>query len=134
PSAQAYRRVVLEHPSHPLAARAEARMLELGGAPLSHEDRLTRAKQLTAAHDWDESIAELALIPATGIPESLANQRDYWTGMTLFKMRRRYGDAAKLLLGVYKKLDSAEAMFHGARALSRVDKDDDAIVWYRKVV
>ena len=25
-------------------------------------------------------------------------------------------------------------MFHGARALSRADKDDDAIVWYRKVV
>lgn len=134
PSAQAYRRVVLEHPSHPLAARAEARMLELGGAPLSHAERLERAKRLTAAHDWDESIAELALIPATGIPASLANQRDYWTGMTLFKMRRRYGDAAKLLLGVYEKLDSAEAMFHGARALSRVDKDDDAIVWYRKVV
>ncbi len=134
PTAQAYRRVVLEHPSHPLAARAEQRMLELGGAPLDADDRLTRAKQLTAAHDWDEAIAELALVPQTGISESLANQRDYWTGKTLFSMRRRYGDAAKLLLGVYAKLDSAEAMFHGARALSRADKDDEAIVWYQKVV
>jgi soluble lytic murein transglycosylase len=134
PSAQAYRTVVLEHPSHPLAAHAEQRMLELGGAPLSVTDRLTRAKQLTIAHLWDHAIAELALVPQTGVSEDIANQRDYWTGTTLFNMRRRYGDAAKLLLGVYAKLDSAEAMFHGARALSRADKDDEAIAWYGKVV
>jgi soluble lytic murein transglycosylase len=134
PSADAYRTVVLEHPSHPLAARAEQKMLDLGGAPLTNEDRLARAKQLTAAHLWDHAIAELALLPPTGLPEGLANQRDYWTGTTLFQMRRRYGDAGKLLLGVYAKLDSAEAMFHGARGLSRADKDDEAIVWYGKVV
>jgi soluble lytic murein transglycosylase len=134
PTAAAFRRLVLEHPSHPLAVRAEARMLELGGAALSPEDRITRAKQLTVAKQWDESIAELALVPTTGISDALATQRDYWMGTTLFQMRRRYGDAAKLLLGVYAKLDSAEAMFHGARALSRADQDDDAIVWYAKVV
>jgi soluble lytic murein transglycosylase len=134
PTAAAYRTVVIDHPSHPLAARAEKRMLELGGAPLGPEDRLERAKLLTAAHLWDQSIVELALIPSTGISDGLAVQRDYWTGTTLFQMRRRYGDAATLLLGVYAKLDSAEAMFHGARALSRADKDDEAIVWYGKVV
>jgi soluble lytic murein transglycosylase len=134
PSAQAYRTVVLEHPSHPLAARAEQRMLELGGAPLTTTDRITRAKQLTIAHLWDQAIAELALVPQTGVSEDIANQREYWTGTTLFNMRRRYGDAAKLLLGVYAKLDSAEAMFHGARALSRADQDDEAIAWYVKVV
>ncbi len=134
PSAASYRAFVLDHPSHPLAPRAEKRMFELGGAPFSPQERLERAKRLTAAHDWDESIAELALIPKTGISDSLAVQRDYWTGTTLFQMRRRYGDAATLLLGVYAKLDSAEAMFHGARALSRADKDDEAIVWYGKVV
>ncbi|HEY5943976.1 MAG TPA: transglycosylase SLT domain-containing protein [Kofleriaceae bacterium] len=134
PSADAYRTVVLDHPSHPLAARAEQRMLELGGAPLSADDRLARAKQLSIAHLWDAAVAELALIPQTGVSEALANQRDYWLGETLFNMRRRYGDAAKLLLAVYPKLDSAEAMFHGARALSRADQDDDAISWYGKVV
>ncbi|HEX5060950.1 MAG TPA: tetratricopeptide repeat protein, partial [Kofleriaceae bacterium] len=134
PTAQGYRVVVLDHPGHPLAARAEQRMLELGGAPLDANDHLTRAKQLSTAHLWDQAIAELALIPQTGIPEALANQRDYWTGETLFSMRRRYGDAAKLLLAVYAKLDSPQAMFHGARALSRADQDDDAIVWYGKVV
>jgi soluble lytic murein transglycosylase len=134
PSVQAYRRVVLEHPEHPLAERAERRMVELGGAPLDAGDRITRAKQLTTAHLWDQAVAELALVPATGIPEALANQRDYWLGTTLFQMRRRYADAARLLLGVYAKLDSAEAMFHGARALSRADQDDEAIAWYGKVV
>jgi soluble lytic murein transglycosylase len=134
PSAAAYRQLVLEHPSHPLAPRAEQKMLELGGAPFGPADRITRAKNLTAAHQWDQAIAELALVPSTGLSDSLENQRQYWLGTTLFQMRRRYGDAAKLLLGVYQKLDSAEAMFHGARALSRADKDDEAITWYKKVV
>jgi soluble lytic murein transglycosylase len=67
---------------------------------------------------------------------ALATQRDYWLGTTLFKMRRRYGDAGRLLLGVYKDLGggAAEAMFHGARALSRADRDDEAIRWYQRVV
>ncbi len=135
-TAAAYRALVLAHPSHPLADEAEQKMLALGGPPLSPADRIARAKQLTAAHQWNEAIAELALVPREGISPDLANERDYWTGTTLFKMRRRYGDAGKLLLGVYAKLggSAAEAMFHGARALSRADHDDDAIAWYHKVV
>jgi soluble lytic murein transglycosylase len=135
-TADAYRKLVIAHPSHPLAEEAEQKMLALGGAPLGPADRVERAKQLTTAHLWDQAIVELALVPQTGIPEAVANQRDYWTGTTLYEMRRRYGDAGRLLLGVYAKLgDSApEAMFHGARALSRADKDDDAIAWYHKVV
>jgi soluble lytic murein transglycosylase len=134
PSAAAYRAVVIDFPAHPLAAKAEAKRLELGGSPLTAEDRIERAKQLNAAHLWDQAIVELAMVPQTGISDSLAASRDYWTGNTLFEMRRRYADAATLLLGVYEKLSSAEAMFHGARALSRADKDDEAIVWYGKVV
>ena len=134
PSIQAFREVVLDHPAHPLAARAEARMLELGGAALTPADRITRAKQLTTAHLWDHAVAELSLVPETGLTDDLAAQRQYWLGTTLFQMRRRYGDAAKLLLGVYARLNSAEAMFQGARALSRADKDDEAIAWYHKVV
>ena len=135
-TAEAYRALAIAHPSHPLAEAAEQKMLELGGAPLGPGDRLERAKQLTAAHLWDQAIAELALVPQAGISDELAAQRDYWTGTTLFEMRRRYGDAGTLLLGVYAKLGSSapEAMFHGARALSRADRDDDAIGWYHKVV
>ncbi|HEY5938410.1 MAG TPA: transglycosylase SLT domain-containing protein [Kofleriaceae bacterium] len=128
--AQAMRSFVLDYPSHPLAAAAEREL----ATPLTQTERLDRAKRLTMAHLWDEAIAELALIgDATG---DLARLRDYWTGITLFKMRRRYGDAGKLLLGVYKDMGSsaAEAMFHGARALSRADRDPEAIEWYKKVV
>ena len=132
---EAYRRLVIEHPSHPLAERAAAKLAELGAPPLTIEDRLERARQLTTAHLWDEAVAELSLLPAT-LPPGQARARDYALGLTLFKMRRRYADAGRLLLGVYADLggDAAAAMFHGARALSRADQDDDAITWYRKVV
>ncbi|MGE0396114.1 MAG: transglycosylase SLT domain-containing protein [Kofleriaceae bacterium] len=127
----AYRRVVIEHPAHPLAPEA-MKHLE---APLTIADRIERAKQLQAAHEWDEAVVELQQLPQK-LTKEQARERDYWLGTTLFKMRRRYGEAGKLLLGVYKQMgaSAASAMFHGARALSRADKDDEAIVWYKKVV
>jgi soluble lytic murein transglycosylase len=128
--AAAYRALLIAHPAHPLAAEAEARMLALGGVPLTDAERITRAQHLQDAHLWDEAVAELALVPA-------GTDHDYWLGITLFKMRRRYGDAGALLLAVYDKLPGAtapDAMFHGARALSRADRDDEAITWYRKLV
>ncbi|MFN0249822.1 MAG: transglycosylase SLT domain-containing protein [Kofleriaceae bacterium] len=127
----AFRRLVLEHPAHPLAAEAMKR----AGGPLTIAERIARAKQLQAAHLWDEAVVELQQLPAK-LTKEQARQRDYWLGTTLFKMRRRYAEAGTLLLGVYKKMgaDAASAMFHGARALSRADKDDEAIVWYEKVV
>jgi soluble lytic murein transglycosylase len=134
-AANAFRALVIAHPSHPLAAEAERRMLALGAAPLAAADRVERAKQLSNAHLWDEAVAEFALVPQALAPD-LAHQRDYWLGTTLFNMRRRYGDAATLLLAAYPYMgaSAAEAMFHGARALSRADHDDDAIAWYHKVV
>ena len=134
--AGAYRALIVAHPEHPLAADAEAKMLALGGAPLAPSERIERAKQLTENHLWEEAVAEISRI-GPDVPPDVANQRDYWLGITLFKMRRRYGDAGDLLLRVAPKLDeatAAEAMFHGARALSRADRDDEAIGWYHKVV
>jgi soluble lytic murein transglycosylase len=118
-----------------MAPRAERRLAELAAPPLTPTERLERAKSLTAALLWEEAVAELALVGDRLSPD-LARQRDYWLGITLFKMRRRYGDAGKLLLSVYKDLgpSAPEAMFHGARALSRADRDEEAIAWYGKVV
>jgi soluble lytic murein transglycosylase len=126
---------VIAHPSHPLAERAEQRLRELGAPALTASDRIERAKYLSDAHLWDEAVAEFSLVGGPITPE-LARQRDYWLGTTLFKMRRRYGEAGTLLLGAAPQMGSsaAEAMFHGARALSRADRDDDAITWYRRVV
>ena len=138
-----YRALAIAHPAHPLAIRAEQKLAQLGAPALTASERVERARHLTDAHLWDEAVAELSLIgdsspagPAGPVPADVAHQRDYWLGITLFKMRRRYGDAGKLLLGVYAQLGdaAAEAMFHGARALSRADRDDEAITWYRKVV
>lgn len=134
----AYREVLLRHPAHPLASRAEARLRELGGpeaAALSAGDRIARAKRLTADHRWHAAIAELRQI-GDDISTTDRRKRDFWTGVTLFKMRRRYEDAGHLLLGVYKDMgsDAAYALFHGARALSRADFDPEAIRWYQRVV
>ena len=52
-------------------------------------------------------------------------------------MRRDYAKAGDLLLATVPHLSgdkAASAAFHGARALSRVDRDDEAIAGYRKVV
>jgi soluble lytic murein transglycosylase len=132
----AYRELVLAHPAHPLSVVAEQRLIELGAPALTPDERIERAKALTLAHLWDEAVAELSLLDAAELTPAQINQRDYWLGTTLFKMRRRYGDAGELLLGVYPKLGAtaAEAMFHGARALSRADRDTDAIRWYNQVV
>lgn len=131
-----YRAFLIAHPSHPLAARAEQILAERKAPPLTPDERISRAKLLVVAHLWDEAIVELSLLDRAALTDGQARQRDYWLGTTLFKMRRRYGDAGKLLLAVYPKLGktAAEAMFHGARALSRADQDAQAIVWYKKVV
>jgi soluble lytic murein transglycosylase len=130
-----YRALVIGHPSHPLAVRAERLLAERGAPELTSSERIERAKHLVATHLWDEAVVELSRIGGPQ-PAELAVQRDYWLGTTLFQMRRRYADASKLLLGVYPQLGDAApgAMFHGARALSRADLDDAAITWYQKVV
>jgi soluble lytic murein transglycosylase len=132
----AYRAFLLAHPGHPLAARAEQELAARGAPPLTADERIERAKQLQIAHLWDEAVAELETLDPAQLSPDQARQRDYWLGTTLFKMRRRYADAGALLLAVYPKMggSAAEAMFHGARALSRSDQDPLAIEWYRKVV
>jgi soluble lytic murein transglycosylase len=106
------------------------------GLALAPEDRLRRAETLTRERHWDEALTELGKLPAT-LPPALAAERDFQIGMTKFHMRRDYAHAGELLLAAAPRLPAdkaAEAQFHGARALSRVDRDDEAIVGYRKVV
>jgi soluble lytic murein transglycosylase len=132
-------------PAHPLADEALARAAapaptaaEPAGAPstLAPEDRLRRAETLTRDRHWDEALAELTKLPSD-LPPALATERDFQIGMTKFHMRRDYAHAGELLLAAAPKLSgekAAEAQFHGARALSRVDRDDEAIAGYQKVV
>jgi soluble lytic murein transglycosylase len=103
---------------------------------LSAADRLGRAEALSKDRHWDEALAELGKLPATLPPEQAA-ERDYQIGMTKFHMRRDYAKAGEMLLAAVPHLPgdkAASAAFHGARALSRADRDDEAIVGYRKVI
>ena len=106
------------------------------GAELPPADRLRRAETLTKDRHWDEALAELGKLPAA-LPPELAAERDYQIGMTKFHMRRDYAKAGELLLAAAPHLTgdkAASAQFHGARALSRVDRDDEAIAGYKKVI
>jgi soluble lytic murein transglycosylase len=142
--------IARDFPAHPLGDEALRRTgapatpATKGAAPaapaapdnLSVPDRLRRAESLTKDRHWDEALAELDRLPATLPPEQAA-ERDYQIGMTKFHMRRDYAKAGDLLLATVPHLSgdkAASAAFHGARALSRVDRDDEAIAGYRKVV
>jgi soluble lytic murein transglycosylase len=134
----ALREFLRRHPEHPLAEAATRRLRALGGeraARLTAADRIARAQVLTAERLWNSSYAELAAIDDAITPE-LRRERDFWTAMTLFKMRRRYEDAGRILTSIYDDLGSraAMALFHGARALSRADRDQEAIQWYQRLV
>jgi len=149
--------IARDFPAHPLADEALRRIGAPGPTPqtaapptpaplttpppppaadLAPADRLRRAESLSKDRHWDEALAELAKLPAA-LPPDLAAERDYQTGMTKFHMRRDYPTAGTLLLGAADHLSgdkAASAQFHGARALSRVDRDDEAIAGYRKVI
>jgi soluble lytic murein transglycosylase len=131
------RKLYIEQPLHPLAESALGKLRELDReAKLDAQEHLDRAKNLLAGRRWVEAVAELQGLPQELGP-TLRDEVDYWLGTTFYRMRRNYGGAAQLLLAVAKRLKGdkqADAMFHGARALSRADRDDEAIVGYRELL
>jgi soluble lytic murein transglycosylase len=139
-----YLQVHLDFPSHPLAAEAVKRAAGLGApaaapaelATLSPHERLRRADKLADGREYQAALDELALLPAT-LPADLAVERDFAIGMAKYNMRRDYAGAAALLQRVAPELAgerAAFAAFHGARALSRIERNDEAIAGYRQVV
>jgi len=143
-AARLFMQVHVDFPAHPLGIEAGERAARLApatpGAATGHQptpaERLRRAATLSRGHHWQEAVDELALLPAELAPE-LATQRDLAMGMALYHGRLDYARAAQLLLSVAPRLSgekAAFAAFHGARALSRIDRDDEAIVNYHKVV
>ena len=128
-----------DFPAHPLADEALRRAAppKSASAPeLPPAERLKRAEALTKDRHWNEALDDLAKLPQE-LPGTLGAERDYQIGMTKYHMRRDYPRAAELLLAAAPQLTgdhAASAAFHGARALSRVDRDDEAIAGYHKVV
>lgn len=143
-AARAFMQIHVDFPAHPLGVAAGKRAAELvpagpaaetRGEP-SPQERLQRAAALSKSHHWLEALDELLLLPST-LPADLATQRDLAMGMAKYHARKDYAGAAELLLNVSTRLsgeNAAFAAFHGARALSRIDRDDEAITNYRSVV
>jgi soluble lytic murein transglycosylase len=136
--------VHLDFPAHPLAAEAAKRAAALSAptaataevAVFSPRERLHRAEKLAEGREYQSALDELALLPAA-LPADLAIERDFAIGMAKYNMRRDYAGAAALLQKVATQLageKAAFAAFHGARALSRIERNDEAIAGYRQVV
>lgn len=132
-----WRKLHIEHPLHPLAPTALERLHKLDSSvTLEANERITRAKNLLNGHRWFDAVAELRDIPKD-IGPALRDEVEYWLGTSIYRTRRDYPSAAEKLLTVAGRLKGerqAEAMFHGARALSRADKDDEAIASYQALV
>jgi len=143
-AARAFMQIHVDFPAHPLGAEAgkraallaPARANEASASAPTPSERLQRAATLSKGRHWQEALDELALLPAS-LPPELAVQRDLAMGMAKYNARRDYAGAAELLLGVAPKLSgekAAFAVFHGARPLSRIERNDEAIANYHMVV
>lgn len=143
-----FRRIHIESPAHPLAEDAERRARSAGvlgtavsanasrDAQIAPRERLRRAARLAEDKRWQEALAELDRLSGD-LPTDMRVERDFQVGMAKYRMRRDYPGAAERLLGVAAHLPedkAAFAAFHGARALSRADRDDEAIAEYKRVV
>lgn len=112
--------------------QGNARMLEKRALP-STDDRIDRAERLLSALHFAQAVQELEAIE-TRDRAAVAERWHHVYGMALFRMRTRYLDAAQVLresagLGGEHEVEDA---FHAARALSRADRDAQAIRAYRQ--
>jgi len=105
-------------------------------AALTHGQLLERARTLHKQRAWVQ--AERELVSASEPwPRELRAQRDLLHGRIKYQSRSDYEGAARILLATAPKLpakDAAWAAFHGARALSRIDRDDEAIKGYHALI
>ncbi len=132
-----FRRLYIDFPLHPLAEPALSRFLESDAtAKLDPSEHIARAKNLLASRRFADALFELGKVPKD-LPANVRDEVEYLLGTSMYRMRRNYAIAAEKLLAVAprkKGEEQAEAMFHGARALSRAEQDDAAIAGYRAVV
>jgi len=134
-----YREFLRKHPAHRLSEEADNRLVALGDggiAGLSAADRIQRGQDLIADKKWEIALQELAELDTSGMDTQTRLDHEFWLSMSLFKRRRHYEKAGRSFLSIYKKMGrrADEALFHGARALSRADFDSEAIVNYQRLV
>lgn len=136
---QGYKKFLRDHPGHDLGSAADNRLVALGDggiAALSARDRIQRGTDLITAKKWEIALQELAELDTKNMDAETRLQHRFWLSMSLFKRRRHYEKAGKTFLAIYKKMGprADEALFHGARAMSRADHDKVAIGRYQSLV
>ncbi|MGH7435649.1 MAG: transglycosylase SLT domain-containing protein [Polyangiaceae bacterium] len=104
--------------------------------PLTAIELMNRARVLSDAGHVDEALRAIEL--AANAPEAAKAprlERNRLRAMTLYRARGRWSDAAKALAecAAAGGAGAAEDAFHAARALSRADRDEEAIRAYRDV-
>jgi soluble lytic murein transglycosylase len=105
--------------------------------PLTAQECMARARVLSDAGHIDEALHAIDL--AAGAPDAgkvSRLERSRLRAMTIYRARGRWGEAAKELAecAAAGGPRAAEDAFHAARALSRANRDEEAIRAYRDVV
>ena len=132
-----YRSLWLNHPASPLAEPAEGQLRLLAAAgvpvpPFSREELFQRASTLSDLRRYEAVLPALDAIPAGNVPDELSSRILLKKGQTLYNLRR-YRDAEELL----SRLEGGGAaalrddiLYWHARALDKIDRDDDAVRTY----
>jgi soluble lytic murein transglycosylase len=124
----------------PAAADAMALLARIDGKhPLTADELMQRAKAFSDAGRVDDALRTLDLVGAAPGADKVPNLvRERARGMALYKARGRWTEAAKVLsecagAAGRKGTEGAEDAFYAARALSRADRDEEAIRAYEDV-
>lgn len=105
------------------------------GHPLTARELVVRAQTLSEAGHTDEALRALDLVAAAPGEKVSRRERARARALVLYHARGRWSDAAKALSesAALGGPDAAEDEFHAARALSRADRDEEAIRGYEAV-
>jgi soluble lytic murein transglycosylase len=113
-----------------LVARVEPRR------PLTAQELIVRARVLSDAGRADDALRTIDLVAGAPGADKVTNlERARARAMALYSARNRWSDAAKALeeCAGAGGANAAEDAFHAARALSRADRDEEAIRGYEDV-
>jgi soluble lytic murein transglycosylase len=121
----------------PVASDALALRAKIDPAqPLAADELVMRARVLSEAGRADDALHALDLALVARHADKLSRaERLHVRGMVLFHARGRGGEASRVLFDAAAAggPTAAEDAFHAARALSRADRDEEAIVAYDDV-
>jgi soluble lytic murein transglycosylase len=124
----------------PAALDALATMARLDAKhPLTAEELMVRAHVLSDVGRYEDALRAIDLVATAPGADKVTNlMRERARGMALYKARGHYGEAAKVLADCAvspsaSRASRAEDAFLSARALSRADRDEEAIRGYEDV-